>query len=645
MDNFNNKKSKIDRLQEQLYDNDFKSKIDERSELEYEQHKIESDWQRSNNSEELVKSLTADLSEKEGLGFFGYILILAALFFVASIGYAGYVFWGGNHEISAEDVDISVSGPVSVGAGEVLSLDLIIQNNNPVQLEDVDLIVEYPNGSKSADDLKTDLKRTRERIDPIASGEILREPIKAVLFGEEGDNKEISVSIEYQVTGSNAIFSKKKVFSIILNAAPARISVLGLKEVSSGQEIEFEATVTSNSTSQLNNLTVTVNYPFGFKFIEADPSPSISDNLWVIESLPPKETKKIKIKGTLSGQNEEDRIFRFAVGLAKEENNQEIGVVFSNFIHEMTIQRPFVGLKLLIDNSDESVVAVKSGNKVSSKLIFSNNTNDYIRNLDIRLDFDGSVFDESSFVVNDGYYRSVDNTLIFNRDTSKKFIEIKPRQSSEFDINFLILKLLNLTPNIINPEIKINAYLEADRVSETNVEDELKDTISKTIRVISDVFVATYTLSDMGPFANSGQIPPRAEQPTTYTLQWSISNSYNNLTNAKMTGILPAYVSWNNRVSPSSEVYTYDEKTRQITWNIGNVAAGAGQRFEPKELYFQVTLVPSLTQVGQKPILLNDIFFSAQDDFTKTNIEIRGNSPTTYLSDDNTVQGHEIVIE
>ena len=648
MDNFNNdKKSSLERLQDELYSNDFKSETDTRAGLEVEDYKLKSDWVNEQKQEE-QNSKPFDLSEemnekKGGMGFFSYILILATIFFIGSVGYAAYVFWGGDTQINAEDVDVSIIGPVSIGAGEILSLDLIIQNNNPVQLEAIDLIIEYPDGTKSPEDLITDLKRTKERIDPIVPGGVTRETLNAALFGEEGDNKEISVFIEYQALGSSAIFSKKKVFSIILNAAPARVSITGLEEISSGQEIELTATVTSNSNTELKKLMLVANYPFGFSFLEADKDPEYGNNVWVFDSISPNGEETIKIKGTISGQNSEERVFRFSTGIAKDENQEEIGVVFSTFIHETLIKKPFVGLNLLVNNSSDPIVSVKNGEKITSQIIFSNNTNDYIRNLDIRLKLDGAIFDESSVSSNDGFYRSVDNVLIFNRDTNDEFIEIRPRESSSSGFTFDLYDLSNSA--LKNPEIKINAYLEADRISGNNLEENLNETISKTIRIISDVFVGAYTIRDLGPFQNTGPIPPRAEQETTYTIQWSVSNSFNDLENARITAVLPPYVSWNNMVSPSSEVYSYDEKTRRLTWNIGNVQAGAGKTFDPKSIYFQVTLFPSVTQIGDELQLLRNVYFTAKDDFTGTDIEISGKLPTTKLNDSSSLKDHEIVVQ
>ena len=644
-----NDDSRLEKLQKDLYSKDYQKKSLNRNQLDQKDYVLESEWKKE-KEQESQKKTKPDLSdlveeEKKRIGFFSYIMIVAVIFFIGSVSYAAFVFFGGGQTISANDVDINISGPVSVGAGEVLSLDLIIQNNNPVPIEAIDLIIEYPNGTKSADNLIDSLNRTRDRIGDIAPGAITRQTLNAALFGNEGDNKEISISVEYQVTGSNAIFSKKKLFSVILNAAPARIAVTGLREVSSGQEIEIEASIKSNSISELKNLIVTASYPFGFNFTDSNIDPAYSNNIWVIDSISPNEEKIIKIKGTITGQNEEERIFRFNTGLVSEENEREIGVVFNDYLHDVVVKKPFVGLVMNINGSTDPIVTANSGETVRAELVFSNNTNDIIRNLDLRLKLEGFILDESKVSSKDGFYRSADNTLVFNTETNPKLEQINARDELRTTFQFDMKSLINSGIDIKNPEVKITAFLEGDRISDNNVEEKINETSVKVVKVISDVFVGSYTIRDIGPFENTGPVPPVVEQETTYTLTWSVSNNSNNLENGRLTATLPQYVLWNNKVSPTSENYSYDEKTRRITWNIGNLSAGVGNTSDPREISFNVTLFPSISQVGEKPNLLRDILFTARDTFAEADIEIIGRLPNTKLSEGSAVNRHEFVVE
>ncbi len=646
METYNNHgKNNVDKLQRKLYEKDFSIRRRPRSELEKKDYNLEGDWKDESKKEKDPFDVSKIKPRRNGMGFFGYLMVFAALFFVASVGYASYIFFFASQEISANAVDINISAPVSISAGEILSTDLIIQNNNPIPLKSVDLIVEYPNGTKSSEDFVTDLKRTRESLGTINSGQVVRKTVQSALFGEEGDSKEISVQLEYQVDGSNAIFNKKKVFNVILNAAPARVTVSGIKEVSSGQEIELIATVISNSNTELKNLMVTAVYPFGFSFVEADVEPAFSNNIWVIDSIAPNDQKVIKIKGIINGQNEEERVFKFNTGLVDQNNSERMGIVFSNFVHDILIKRPFIGLNILLNNSNQSVVAVNSGSTVAGEIVFSNNTSDTVRNLDVRLNIEGDVINEKSISGEGGFYNSSDNTLIFNTQTNSGLREIASRKEYRIKFQFDLFNLVTSGVSLNNPEVNITAKVKGDRIYENNVEEKIDQDTSRVAKVISDVFVGAYTLRSMGPFENTGPIPPKAETESTYTIAWSISNNTNDIENAVITAVLPNYIQWANKVSPTNEVYNYDENSRSFTWNVGSIPAGTGFTSSAKEIFFQVKFFPSLTQIGESPNLLRDVFFSAKDSFTGTDIKISGTIPNTRLSDDDAVSNHQFVIE
>jgi hypothetical protein len=235
----NGQKSRLDKLEQKLYSVDGISSK-ERPELHQKNYVINNDWDSSKKSENYLP--------KKKFGFFSLVLILAALFFIISLSYAGFIFLNGKQSVLAKDVDIKIVGPVSVGGGEELSLDAIVSNNNETDIELVDLFVEYPDGSKKSENISEDLKRETVDLGTIKAGSVTRETLKVALFGEENSIKKINFIAQYRIPGSNAIFEKKKEFEIVLSAIPIRISVSGLEEMSSGQSVELTLKFNSNSS-------------------------------------------------------------------------------------------------------------------------------------------------------------------------------------------------------------------------------------------------------------------------------------------------------------------------------------------------------------------------------------------------------------
>jgi hypothetical protein len=88
------------------------------------------------------------------------ILTASIAFFIISAIFSTFFFFKGI-KISANNVIIRVEGPALVAGGEELTLQISIQNNNPVPIETADLIVEYPDGTRSAANIEVAQKRHR----------------------------------------------------------------------------------------------------------------------------------------------------------------------------------------------------------------------------------------------------------------------------------------------------------------------------------------------------------------------------------------------------------------------------------------------------------------------------------------------------
>src|SRR3989344_1315634 len=252
-------KSGLEKLQERIDSN--KVSVDrERRQLQDDSApEVKSDWNNSGPSKYLFIGATKSSMIK-------YFFIAATIFFLISAGYAGYVFLGGGQTISGSNVNIFVTGPVSVGGGEELPLTIIVDNQNPAAMEAVNLVVEFPDGTRRVDDVSKELLRQRESVGVIDSGESVRREIRAILFGQEKETKEIAISVEYRVSGSSALLFKEKKFEIVLSSAPVTVAVDAPTEISAGLPFELTVSIASNSENVIENLLLKAEYGFGFIF-------------------------------------------------------------------------------------------------------------------------------------------------------------------------------------------------------------------------------------------------------------------------------------------------------------------------------------------------------------------------------------------
>ena len=637
----NEDKSGIDRLGEALYSRNLvqNKKQKEISDVVYN---VKEAWAEPKEEENIpeseeIRPHEASLPKK--------ILFGAVVFFVLSILITVFVLFGGINTISGNNVDISILGPVSIGGGEDLSLDITVVNKNNTTLNLANLIVEFPEGTKRFGSASTDLKNYRENLGDISPNSMAKQNVKAILFGEENSRKTIKVRVEYSVSGSSAVFYKEKDYEITITSSPVRVTVSSLKEVSANQQIEISVDVDSNSTSVLNDILVKAEYPFGFTFKSSTLTSVAGNNTWSLGDLQPKDHRTIKIVGTLEGQDSEERTFRFNVGREKQNEAGQIGTNFLSSLQTVVIKKPFISVALSLD-SDLSVkeFVAKSGRSISGSVVWANNLPTPVSNVSIEVKFAGQALDRSSVSVDRGFYRSIDNTIVWNKTSVPEFESLSPGENGRFDFTFSSLNISS--GSSINPQISIDVSVKGDRTSETNTIESLTSFVSRVIKVASNLKLAAKVLHFSGPIQNSGPIPPKADVETTYTIIWTLTNGVNDISGARVVSTLPPYVKFTGVFDPSGEKIIYNDTSGEIAWDVGDVLAGTGSSKPAKQVSFQVVLTPSVTQVDSIPTLINEATVTGDDTFA--NASVKDTRPALSInlsSDPGSTDGNNVVVK
>ncbi|MBU4480315.1 hypothetical protein KKG48_02650 [Patescibacteria group bacterium] len=627
----NEEKNRIEKLKDRLY-----SKKDiirrERSQFPRKIYDVKVAWEDKDNNQ--VFPDKNDLKKMKKKTFLEKTLVAAVIFFLISAIVVFVAVFGGATNVSSDNVEISVTGPSTIESGGELLMQVSIKNNNSVDLELADLIIEYPEGTHSASGDIQDLNSVRESMDIISAGKSVRKEYKSILYGEENSEKDIVISLEYRIAGSNAIFFKDRKYEIKISSSPINLIVSPLKEVISGQDIELSVSVVSNTPNEINDLLVSIEYPFGFEFKSASPEPEFGNNVWKIKSIDSSSQNVIKIKGTITGQDDEERVFKFSSGTRDFKNEKEIGALFASVTKSLLIKKPFLGIDIAL-NGDTSATYVSQRNKsIRVDVMWSNNSPATIIDGEILIKLKGDILDKSSISVDKGFYRSFDNTIVWNKTTSGELSEINSGEGGRFSFSFSPLSL-SAKSGFVDPEILINVSAKGNRISENETPEEVISTVSKVVKISSDLMIAPRATYYTGPFVNTGSIPPKVDKETTYTITLTVTNTTNNVSDVKVSLSLPAYVRWMGVVSPTSENISYNSIGGEIVWNIGDVKPGAGT----KEVYFQVALLPSISQVGESPKLTSDIVMEGIDQFTNAIIRKTEKGVSTTLNTDSGFTG------
>ena len=583
--------------------------------------------------------------EDHSMSFFTKILIGSILFCIISVGIGAYLFFNGANLISGDNIEITISGPVSIPGGEPVSFDVQAVNKNSIALDAVDMTVDFPAGTIDPQNPSQELKTYHQLIGDLTPGASSHQKVSAIIFGEENMQKQIDVTLTYQVKGSTSLFTKKKSYDVLINSSPITASITTLNEVTSGQEFDMKVSVKSNSQQILKNIILKGSYPFGYTFISADPTPLSDGATWKIGDIPSGSERDITIHGKLQGSDADSRVFHFVVGTQSSNDSNSIGTQYVATEQNITIQKPFVSVNMTIGTDSGTADHIAQFDQPQTvDLAWTNNLSVPISNLQIVAKISGGAYDKSAVSSDSGYFRSVTDDIVWSQQTNPELATVNSGDTGHLRFVIIPRDKSTLSNQITNPKLTFNVSVLSDRTQENNVASNLTSVAVRNIRISSKATLSGRIVRSIGPFTNTGPVPPKAEQATTYTVMWTINNTANVINNAKVSATLPPYVTWLGAVSPSTEAIVYDKNSGLVTWTPGSVPAHTNNTSLKKEVAFQISLTPSVNQVHQYPILINQAKLSAVDSFTNIKLESIQDNLTTRFSTDPTYKTEQATV-
>lgn len=621
---------KLELGERELYSRKGEIKNVTRHELDTKPHSIPGVWNQEEPMPVKKKKKHLMYSKK-----FRSLFFVAIVFFLGSVVFAFLTFFQGGTTVSNNNIDIVVLGNSFVDGGEELPLQIKVANRNRTAIEIADILVEYSKGVGGANDTV----RERVSLGEIGSGDIAEDIVNVTLFGEQGSIRDITFTLEYRVSNSNAVFVKEYTYQVTIATSPVDVMVTAPETTISNQEFTTEITVIQNSTEVVENMMVVANYPSGFHFESATPKPDFGDDTWFLGDLAPGVEKTIKIQGSIKASNGEERIVTIVSGSQDPEDEQEIGVQFTATPVQIEIGTPFVSASIAggQGQSDSNQLSISSTGESTFSVVWENELENSLSNLEIQAEFSGSGFDPNRVTVNQGFFDNNKKMIVWNQTNNNNLANIDPGQVGQLSFS--------LTPKagIPNPSINVTINARGVIVGQSTQVEEVKNIYNATLRVSSDATISNALYFKNGPFTNTGNVPPKVGEEVTYTVEWIVSSSTSTLDGVRVTADLPSYITWKNEIFPEDQNISYSNINRRVTWNVGEISPGIDGQ---KKVYFQVGFVPSSSQIASSPNIVSGGNLEAMDAFTGETISRTFSQLTSSLFRDSQYnQSHDRVVE
>ncbi len=545
------------------------------------------------------------------------LFLLGALaIFIIALAVAAYFLVFGGGATSSDRIDISVAPIPALRSGDVATLLVTVTNNNRTPITNTKFSIAFPESARDANNPLAAYPRFEDTIGDIPPGESRQQTVRVVLSGSTGEVVTLPLKLEYKTEGSNAVFIKEMTHTVTITSSPLSVTVQTDGVAPGGQEVALTVRVHSDSPVPLENVAVLAEYPFGFIPSKAGVS------LFDIGTLAAGSDASVTVRGTLTGEDAAERVFRFSAGTKGTGNT--LGIVYASGQGTVLLSRPFVATTFSVNGTTGTDLVVPAGKMTEVRLAWANTLPTDITNTTITVQLAGDALDASSVTASGGFYRSVDRTVLFAPDTNPVLANLAAGTVANGSFSFTTKAAGQ------NPSITALITVTGKNSAGGGAPTQLTSTMTKTILVGTELGAKVRASRTAGPFKNTGPIPPQPNVESTYTVLLSFTSSVNSVAGATMRAVLPSYVRY---VSSNDSNVTYDANTRTVTWTAGDVAAGTTAT-NPKQSAFQVALLPSTSQRGTSPVLVTSITYSGTDRFTKRVLEGTVPEVSTQTSQD-----------
>ncbi len=564
-----------------------------------------------------------------------YLVITIAVLVIAVGAVIFFVY--SKAKFSPKNVSFEIVAPKEVDAGEPREFAFICKNRSKFDLEGAKLTIEHTPGVLDAkDNLSLGSSFDFESI--LAGGEAKKE-FKLSLFGKKDDLKEIKAKLEFTPKGYKKNFVVEASSSVLIKSVPLFLKFIMPAVSASGQEIGFSFIYTSKSSYVLPKFTAGIVYPEGFQFFYASPSPTKGNNLWTLGNLKSKGEGEIKISGKIEGVKEENKKFKVELGITIGE---EFVPVFDDSGNTKIIET-FLSISQFIN--DKSEYSAYPGEVLNFSIKYKNNTKEKLREVfissNLKCQRPGSepfdCLDWKELIVANGEFDGFTKTIFWRASGVVELQELYPGEEGEVKFTIRVKDQLPIKSSAdknftidFRSKIDMNPQYIPLSLSGFKISNE---TVSN-IKITSWLTLEAKGYYRHETIKNSGPIPPKVGQVTTYTVVCQISNLSNDLKEVVVEASLPSNVVWKDIFLPKDFDIQYQSFTGKIIWKIGNLAPGVGIISPKKEIAFQVAIQPTKDLIRKSVDLIGDIRAEGIDVFTGTTLQTKKFKITSDIPDD-----------
>ncbi|MFA7319647.1 MAG: hypothetical protein WC022_03590 [Parcubacteria group bacterium] len=576
----------------------------------------------------LEKKAGLQVSEKRVIG--KGLIILGSI--LAIILAAVIIFEFRLVAFNKRNAQVVIAGPEQIKSGQLVRYEITYKNNNWVNMKNATVKIHYPENFRPEPDKNFKIDTPTSGIYslgivmPRSSGKIV---FSGKAYSPKGALIYLKTDFSYQPFTFAGQFEANAQLGVSVIPAPITLEIHGQQDVVSGNAIDYAVTYKNDGSETMEGLQVKVAYPEGFTFVSSSPAATKDNNIWQLGALGPGESGRISINGRLEGVNGMTRTAGVSVGVMD-------GGEFMSYNDE-AMDTKMAASPLLIAQTvnDQKQLNANAGEYLQFKIAYQNSGNIGLRDVIVTEKLDSPVLDYSTLDIKGGKFDASTKLITWKASDIEAFKTLNPGVGGliNFSIhvknnipldgkdkkNFVIVSLAKIdSPDVPTP-------IATNKIISSNEMD---------MKLNSKMILETKGFYNDSTISNSGPIPPIVGQETTYTMHWKVRNVSNDISDAKVSAILPTNATMTGKFFPDDARINYNERTNSIVWDIGKIDAGTGVLNDPLEAAFQIKIKPSVDQFNKEVGLLGISTFSAKDLFTRDDLSVASATKSSSLPED-----------
>ena len=560
---------------------------------------------------------------------------ILGLVVLAVAGFYGYNWWQKN-AFHQDRVTISFEGPREADSTQDTKYIIHYKNDNRVTLKNAEIKLLYSGNFQPVNNIN--LKYLSPDSSKIFIGDIKPKSegsfeLTGCFYAPKDSPVQLYASLNFVPSNGSETLSAENQIGVNITAAPVSLELTAPQETIDGYDMEYLIDYKNLDTRRMDNMQIRVDFPQGFNISDMQPMASEKSSYWYLGNLEAGESGKIIIHGQLQGSSGDQKGIAVSLGHVEDENNF---VVFDKKEQNTNVVSPVLTITQSLRNKDSDVIS--PGENLFFNIDYKNTGSTGLRDAIVYAQIKGKILDFSKLKVENGSYDSTTGTITWKASDVPNLKNINSLASGSVHFSIPVKSIIPVE-NIADKNFIVSSVAKIDSpdIPVPVGSEKIVGSNRLDLKLASKVLFNVNGYYNDSKIKNSGPIPLKVGASTTFTLHWLVANISNDISGAKVESSLPSGVVWTGKIFPENEKISYDERTNQVVWDIGDIIAGTGVLTPIREAAFQVKTTPQSNQIGGPIILLNESNFSAVDNFVGQNVTLKTVKKDTQLFEDPSV--------